>query len=63
MGRRPAEPDWLIDAEIVYYRDQCRWDWEAVGTFFGMSGKTAQRRYARLKASRGREAAVEQVEG
>jgi hypothetical protein len=50
-GRPKAEPDWLIDAEIALYRSR-GWEWEAIAAYFGMSARSAQRRYARLMESR-----------
>jgi hypothetical protein len=46
-GRPRNEPDWLIDAEIALYRSR-GWEWEAIAAYFGMSARSAQRRYARL---------------
>lgn len=51
MGRARSEPDWLIDAEIIWYRDQCRWSFDTIGTFFGHSEKWARRRYDAAKAA------------
>ena len=54
MGRGPTPYDPLIDAEIVLYRDS-GWSFESIGSYFGMSGKTAERRYRRAKEHRERE--------
>ena len=55
-GRPKAEPDWLIDAEIALYRSR-GWEWEAIAAYFGMSGRTAKRRYERLIEQRRKEGA------
>lgn len=54
MGRGPAPYDPVVDAEIVLYRDS-GWSYESIGSFFGISPKTAERRYRRGKEHRERE--------
>lgn len=56
MARPRSEPDWLIDAEIALYRAR-GWEWEAIAAYFGMSGRTAKRRYERLIEQRRKEGA------
>lgn len=55
MGRPRSEPDWLIDAEIALYHAR-GWTWESIGAYFGMSYRTAKRRYERLMEQRRKEA-------
>jgi hypothetical protein len=54
VARPRNEPDWLIDAEIALYRSR-GWEWEAIAAYFGMSARSAQRRYARLMELRRKE--------
>ena len=54
MGRGPSPYDPVVDAEIVLYRDS-GWSYESIGSFFGISPKTAERRYKRGKEHRERE--------
>lgn len=56
MARPRNEPDWLIDAEIALYRSR-GWEWESIGAYFGMSYRTAKRRYERLMEQRRKEGA------
>lgn len=56
MGRPRSEPDWLIDAEIALYHSR-GWTWESIGAYFGMSYRTAKRRYERLMEQRRKEGA------
>ena len=51
MPRTKKPVDWLIDAEIVLYRDR-GWSWDAIAHYFGISDKNAKRRYDRCKAAR-----------
>ena len=58
MGRGPAPYDPVVDAEIVLYKDS-GWSYESIGSFFGISPKTAERRYRKaLQRERGRMEAV-----
>lgn len=54
MGRGPSPYDPVVDAEIVLYRDS-GWSYESIGSFFGISPKTAERRYRKCKEQRERE--------
>ena len=54
-GRPRSTPDPIIDAEIALYR-ACGWKWVAIATYFGMSYRTAKRRYERLMEQRRKEA-------
>lgn len=51
MSAKRREPDWIIDAEIALYKGR-GWTWEEIGQFFGMSGRSAQRRCERYERYR-----------
>ena len=53
MSAKRREPDWIIDAEIALYKGR-GWSWEEIGAFFGMSGRSAKRRFERYEKERGK---------